>query len=70
MSRRMYKDKRPVVIGQHCWITEHSMVMPGAKIGSGVVVSANSVVTGKLPNFVLVKGDPAVVVDEDVYWKA
>ncbi len=69
ISRRMYKDKRPVVIGQHCWITEHSMVMPGAKIGAGVVVSANSVVTGKIPNFVMVKGDPAEIVDEDVYWK-
>ena len=70
MSRRMYKDKRPVVIGQHSWICEHAMVMPGAKIGVGVVVSANSVVYGKLPNFVLVKGDPATIVDEDVYWKA
>lgn len=70
MSRRMYKDKRPVIIGQHCWITEHSMVMPGAKIGAGVVVSANSVVTGKIPNFVMVKGDPAEVVDEDIYWKS
>lgn len=70
MSRRMYKDKRPVVIGQHCWITEHSMVMPGAKLGAGVVVSANSVVYGKLPNFVLAKGDPAEIVDEDIYWKS
>lgn len=69
MSRRVYKDKRPVVIGQHCWICEHSMVMPGAKLGAGVVVSANSVVYGKLPNFVLAKGDPAEVMDEDIYWK-
>lgn len=69
MSRRVYKDKRPVVIGQHCWICEHSMVMPGAKLGAGVVVSANSVVYGKLPNFVLAKGDPAEIMDEDIYWK-
>lgn len=69
MSRRVYKDKRPVVIGQHCWICERSMVMPGAKLGAGVVVSANSVVYGKLPNFVLAKGDPAEVMDEDIYWK-
>lgn len=70
ISRRMYKDKRPVIIGQHSWICEQSMVMPGAKIGAGVIVSANSVVTGKVPNFVMVKGDPAEVVDEDVYWKS
>jgi acetyltransferase-like isoleucine patch superfamily enzyme/NAD-dependent dihydropyrimidine dehydrogenase PreA subunit len=70
MSRRMYKDKRPVFIGQHAWICEQSMVMPGAKIGVGVVVSAGSVVSGKLPNFTLAKGNPAEVMDEDIYWKA
>lgn len=70
MSRRMFKDKRSVIIGQHSWICEHSIVMPGAKIGVGVVVGAGSFVTGKLPNFVLAKGNPAIVVDEDVYWKA
>lgn len=69
ISRRMFKSSRPVIIGQHCWICEHSMVMPGTKMGSGVIVSANSVVSGKVPNFVMIKGDPAEIVDEDVYWK-
>ncbi len=70
MSRKVYKNKRPVSIGQHSWITEQCMVMPGSKIGVGVIVGAGSVVSGKLPNFTLATGRPAVVVDEDVYWKA
>lgn len=70
MSRRMYKDKRPVKIGQHVWLTEQVMVMPGAKIGTGVVVGARSTVSGKLPNFTLASGSPAEVVDEDIFWKA
>lgn len=70
MSRRTYKDKRPIVIGQHSWICEQAIVMPGAKIGVGVIVGARAMVSGKLPNFTLATGSPAVVVDEDIYWKA
>lgn len=70
MSRKVYKNKRPVTIGQHSWITEQSMVMPGSKIGVGVIVGAGSMVQGKLPNFTLATGRPAVVVDEDIFWKA
>ena len=70
MSRRVYKNKRPVSIGHHSWITEQCIVMPGSKVGAGVIVGTGSVVSGKLPNFTLATGRPAVVVDEDIYWKA
>lgn len=70
MSRRFYKDKRPVVIKAHSWLTEHVMVMAGSKIGTGVVVSAGSTVNGKLPNFTLAAGNPATIMDENIYWKA
>lgn len=70
ISRKVFKNKRPVVIGQHTWITEQSIVMPGSKIGVGVIVGAGSLVQGKLPNFTLATGRPAVVVDEDIFWKA
>lgn len=70
MSRKVFKNNRPVTIGQHSWITEQSMVMPGSKIGVGVIVGAGSMVQGKLPNFTLATGRPAVVVDEDIFWKA
>lgn len=70
ISRRTYKNIRPVIIGQHCWICERSMIMPGAKLGAGVIVGANSMVSSKVKNFTLVSGSPAQVVDEDIYWKA
>lgn len=70
MSRKIFKNKRPVTIGQHSWITEQCLVMPGSKIGVGVIVGAGSIVQGKLPNFTLATGRPAVVVDEDIFWKA
>lgn len=69
MSRRTYKDKRPVTIGQHSWVCEQAIIMPGAKIGTGVIVGARSMVSGKLPNFTLASGSPAEVVDEEIFWK-
>ena len=69
MSRKIYKSSRPVTIGQHSWLCEQSMVMPGSKIGVGVIVGARSVVSGKLPNFTLASGSPAMIVDEEIYWK-
>ena len=70
MSRKVFKNKRPVTIGQHSWITEQCIVMPGSKIGVGVIVGAGSMVSGKIPNFTLASGRPAVVVDEEIFWKA
>lgn len=70
MSRKIFKNKRPVIIGQHSWITEQCIVMPGSKIGVGAIVGAGSMVSGKIPNFTLASGRPAVVVDEDIFWKA
>lgn len=70
ISRRVYKNKRSVVIGQHSWLCEQAIVMPGAKIGVGVIVGARSMVSGNLPNFTLASGSPAQVVDEDVFWKS
>lgn len=69
MSRRTFKSKRAVTIGAHSWVTEQAMIMPGAKIGVGVIVGARSMVSGKLPNFTLVTGSPAEVADEDIFWK-
>lgn len=70
LSRRTYKDTRPVVIGQHSWLCEGCTIMPGTKLGTGVIVGAKSVVTGgKYKNFTMLSGYPAEVVDEDVYVK-
>ncbi len=70
ISRKVYRDKRPVEIGQHSWLCEKALIMPGSKIGSGVIVGAGSVVSGRLPNFTLATGSPAKIVDENIFWKA
>jgi acetyltransferase-like isoleucine patch superfamily enzyme/coenzyme F420-reducing hydrogenase beta subunit len=69
IARRGYKNTRPVIIGQHAWLTEGCTVIAGAKIGDGAIIGAGSLVVGSVPAYTMVSGVPATVVDEDVYWK-
>lgn len=55
-------SKGPVVIGDNVWLGNNVCVMPGVKIGDGVVIGANSVVTHDIPDYCLAVGCPAKVV--------
>ena len=53
--------ERPVRIGDGSWLGHGTVVLPGATIGRHVVVGANSVVRGDIPDFCLAAGNPAKV---------
>lgn len=55
-------------IGDHVWLGERVLVLKGARIGSGTIVGAGSIVTGTLPSDVIAVGSPAKVVRENVVW--
>lgn len=69
LNRQGYKNSRPVIIGDKCWLTESCTIMPGVKIGDGAIVGALSFVIKNVPPNVVVSGHPAEIVDEDVLWK-
>ena len=50
------------IIGHDCWIGRGATLLPGAELGCGVVVGAKAVVRGKIPDYAIVAGNPAVVV--------
>ena len=51
--------ERPVRIGSGSWIGHGSVVLPGAEIGRGCVIGANSVVNGVIPDHSVAVGAPA-----------
>lgn len=53
--------KGPVEIGDYCFIGPHSVIAPNTIIGKGSIVSAYSFVSGKFPDFSIIKGNPATV---------
>lgn len=56
------ENRGDTVIGPDVWIGHEALVMPGARIGAGAVVAARSVVTGAVPPYAVVAGNPARVV--------
>jgi acetyltransferase-like isoleucine patch superfamily enzyme len=53
---------REVVIGENCWIGDGAAILAGTVLGRHVVVGANAVVRGEVPDFTVVAGNPARVV--------
>ena len=56
------QPEEPVSIGEGSWLGHGVVVLPGARIGRHVVVGANSVVTGEIPDFSVAVGVPARVI--------
>jgi acetyltransferase-like isoleucine patch superfamily enzyme len=53
---------RPVVIQDCVWCGSNVTIAPGAKIGKGAILATGSVIFGNVPDYAIVKGNPAVVV--------
>ncbi len=49
-------------IGHRVWIGSNSVVLAGSEIGDNVIVSAGSVVSGRVPPNTIVLGNPAKVI--------
>lgn len=56
-------EPREINIGNDVWIGMNSIILPGVTIGDGVIVSANSVVNKDVPPGVIVRGNPAEIVE-------
>ena len=59
--RKQGVTRSGISIGDDCWIGAKVTFLDGARVGSGVVVAAGSVVRGNIPDEVVVGGVPARV---------
>lgn len=60
--QRTLVSKGPVLVGDNVWIGDKVTILPNVKIGSGVVIGANSVVTKDAPPHSILVGNPAKVI--------
>lgn len=60
---------RGIAIGEHVWIGSGAKILQGVTIGNGCMVAANSVVTKSFPDNVLIGGNPAKILKENVRWE-
>jgi maltose O-acetyltransferase len=70
LRNKLYEYAFPITVGSNVWIGGGTQVLPGAKIGSNVVIGAGSVVTGEIPDNVVAFGNPCkvhrAITDEDL----
>lgn len=59
-----FTRRKPVNIGDDCFIGVGSVILKGTKIGNNVIVGAGSVVNGIFPDNVVIAGNPARIVKE------
>lgn len=62
MCLQGFEEYKPVIIGDDVWIGARVTILPGAKIGTGVIVGAGAVVAGEIPDYAVVGGVPAKVI--------
>ena len=49
------------LVGNDVWIGHRATLLPGVKVGDGAVIGAEAVVTGEVPPYAVVAGNPARV---------
>lgn len=53
---------KPIIVGKNSFIGAGSILLPGAEIGQHCIVGAGSVVRGKVEDYSVVSGNPAILV--------
>jgi acetyltransferase-like isoleucine patch superfamily enzyme len=54
-------------IGKRCFVAVNATILPGVQIGDEVIVGAGSVVSGNVPSNVIVAGNPARIIRENIH---
>jgi len=53
----------PITVNDYAWIATNAIILPGVTIGKGAVVGAGAVVREDVPNYAIVFGNPAEIVE-------
>lgn len=68
-SGRRINQSKNILIGDHVWIGQNSLILKGTQLGSGSVVGGNSVITsGPKKSNCVYAGNPGKKVKSDIYF--
>ncbi len=67
LTHDMCTQKRcKTIIGKNVFVGANSVIMPGLTISDNVVIGAGSIVTKDIPSNVIVAGNPAITIRDNV----
>lgn len=62
MNKQGHYPSKQTIIGNDVWIGGRVIILPGKKIGNGVIIAAGSIVTKNLEDFGIYGGNPAKLI--------
>lgn len=63
MNMQGMSEERPVMIEDDVWIGANVVILPGVTVSKGAIVGAGAVVTKDVPEYAIVGGNPAKVLE-------
>lgn len=67
-NKQVHPSKKDVYIGEHTWLCLGSTILSGARVGAHSIIGAESLVNQEFPAHVMLAGNPAQVIREQVDW--
>lgn len=54
---------KPIIIGDHCWVGQNSLILAGVELGPRTIVAGGSIVTKSFPDgYCIIGGNPAKLI--------
>ena len=69
LSENSSINKENVTIGNHVWVGCNVTILKGTEIADNCIVAAGSIVKGKFPKNVMIAGNPAKIVKNNINWE-
>ncbi|MDE6125767.1 MAG: acyltransferase [Muribaculaceae bacterium] len=63
-QNEQYTVRKPIVIGDDCFIGMNSIILKGTILGNNVIVGAGSIVSGHFPDNCIIAGNPAKIIKQ------
>lgn len=71
ITKKRINPSRFVLIGDHIWLGQNSLILKGSVIGSGAIIGGNTVLSNKhIPSNTSVAGNPARIIKQDVFFSS
>ena len=67
-SRQRVNPSASIWVGDHVWLGEDVLLLKGARVGSGSILAARSLVTKRVPSNTTAAGVPARTVGNGIFW--
>ena len=67
-TKKRIDTPKNIVVADNVWVCENVNLLPGACIGVGTIVGANSVTSSSFGDHLIIAGNPASIIRENIAW--